>query len=91
VASKKQTFASTPQSCLAPASEQRRTPLPKALPTQHSVVIEPVSADRLYENGNFCCLGWRLSANSREGCRFLVTKDFRQSHKNPVKCGTFGQ
>src|SRR5882672_3224333 len=79
------------QSCLAPASEQRGTPLPKALQTQHSVVIEPVSADRLYENGNFCCLGWRLSANSREGCRFLVTRDFRQSHKNPVKCGTFGQ
>src|ERR1700730_10690217 len=32
--------------------------------------IEPVSANRLHKNGNFCGLGWRLSANSRQGCHF---------------------
>ena len=41
-----------------------------------SVVIEPVSANRLHENGNFWGLGWRLSANSRQGCRFLEARDF---------------
>lgn len=49
-----------------------------------SVEIEPVSANRLHENGNFCGLGWRLSANSRQGCRFLETRDFVQLHKNPI-------
>jgi hypothetical protein len=37
------------------------------------VVLEPVSANRLHENGSFCGLAWRLSANSRQGCRFSET------------------
>jgi hypothetical protein len=56
-----------------------------------SVVLEPVSANRLHENGNFRGLGWRLSANSRQGCRFLKTRDFGQPHRNPIKFGTFNQ
>jgi hypothetical protein len=36
-----------------------------SLPPHRSVVIEPISANRLLENGNFCGLGWRLSADSR--------------------------
>jgi hypothetical protein len=56
-----------------------------------SVVIEPVSANRLRENGNFCGLGRRLSAISRQGCRFLKTGDPGQPHENPIKCGNFNQ
>jgi hypothetical protein len=55
------------------------------------VVIEPVSANRLHGKGNFCGLGWRLSTTSRQGCRFQRSRDFREPHKNPVKCGTFSQ
>jgi hypothetical protein len=56
-----------------------------------SVVIEPVSANRLHENGNFCGLGWRLSVNSRQGCRFSETRDFGQSRETPIIYGTFNQ
>jgi hypothetical protein len=56
-----------------------------------ALVIEPVSSNSLHKNGNFCGLGWRLSANSRQGCRFLETRDFGQPHGNPIKCGTFNQ
>ena len=38
-----------------------------ALSPLRSVVIEPVSANHLPENGNFCGSGWRSSANSRQG------------------------
>jgi hypothetical protein len=41
------------------------------------VVIEPVSANRLHKNGNFCGLGWRLSANSRQGCHFYAQKAYQ--------------
>ena len=30
-----------------------------------AVAIEPVSANRLLQNGNFCGMGWRLSGYSR--------------------------
>jgi hypothetical protein len=53
------------------------------------VVLEPVSANRLHKNGNFCGLGWRLSAFSRQGCQFPETRDFGKSHENPIICGIF--
>src|SRR5262245_41461972 len=34
-----------------------------------AVAIEPVSTNRLLENGNFCGYGWRLSGDSRQSCR----------------------
>jgi hypothetical protein len=46
------------------------------------VVIEPVSANRLHKNGNFCGLGWRLSADSRQGCHFWETGDLDKRAKS---------
>lgn len=35
-----------------------------------AVAIEPVSTNRLLQNGNFCGVGQRLSADSRQSCGF---------------------
>jgi len=67
------------KSILSNDCRARRTAIERSETAQihcHShrpVVIEPVSANRLHENGNFCGLGWRLSADSRQGCHFWET------------------
>ena len=55
------------------------------------LAVEPVSANRLHENGNFCGPSRRLSGTSRYSCRIRETEDTGQPHENPIKCDTFNQ
>jgi hypothetical protein len=79
------------QSCLAPASEQRRIPLPKALPTQHSVVIEPVSAESSLRKREFLLFGLETFGKFSRRLPFSRHQRLWTIAQKPVKFGTFGQ
>ena len=56
-----------------------------------AVAIEPVSVNRLLQNGNFCGVGWRLLADSRLSCRFLDSWRPLRYAKIPANCRYFAQ
>jgi len=55
----------------------------------HSVAIAPVSANRL-KNENFCGIGWRLSRDSCQSCRWELG-DYSNTSKFPIKFRHFAE
>jgi hypothetical protein len=72
-------------------SRESRSRECRLLQPYHAVSIEPVSANRLLKNGNFCGVGWRLSADSRPSCRFLNSWRPLRYAKIPANCWYFAQ